>query len=222
MANERERHEAKTQVISFRVRQEDYERLEKVKIETGLSNTDLVMLGAGIAQEEKKSKLAEVTGLENRLAALREAISQTQQELDKVVAEERKRRLAELDKEMEAFKLFDRLWNVEQVSIQLDVPYRTALHYFESWVKERQDKEALEKELLRLCLKQHISRLKDQRMFGVLRPEKERKNIEREIDYCQSLLETPGNISAQWKRFLLAEYSDRVQLRKTIIERHGQ
>jgi len=49
-------------------------QLEEVKAATGFSNTDLIKLGAGIAQEEIKAKLANITDLESRLTELEAAI----------------------------------------------------------------------------------------------------------------------------------------------------
>ena len=45
MTTARERYEAKTSVVTFRVPKELYDELEKVKKETGLSFTDLIKLG---------------------------------------------------------------------------------------------------------------------------------------------------------------------------------
>jgi len=198
---------------TFRVPNEIYDQIEDTKAKTGLSNTDLIKLGAGIAQEEVKSKLAEISGLESRLAQLKAAVQQTEQELDKVLTEERKRRLTELDSEMEAFKLFDRGWSLEEVRFKLAIPQPKAFEYFQAWAQERKDKEAAERELLRACLKAHLERLKEQRLSYAFRPlgpgsyKDELDKLEKQIDYCQHLLNSPTEIDDESKQFLLTEYS---------------
>ncbi len=213
MTTARERYEEKTRVVTFRVPNEIYDQIEDTKAKTGLSNTDLIKLGAGIAQEEVKSKLAETNGLESRLAQLKAAVQQTEQELGKVLTEERKHRLAELDTEMEAFKLFDRGWSLEEVSFKLAIPQPKAFDYFQEWAQERKDKEAAERELLRACLKVHFERLKNRRLCYAFRPfgpdsyKDELRQLEKQIDYCQHLLNNPTDIDDESKQFLLAEYS---------------
>jgi len=124
MTTSRKRNEKKTKVVTFRVADEMYDQIEDTKVKTGLSNADLIKLGAGISQGEIKAKLAELSGLDRRLAQLKVAIRQTQQELDKVIAQERKRRLAELDTEIEVFKLFDQGWTLVAVSFKMGIPVR--------------------------------------------------------------------------------------------------
>jgi len=55
--NSKGRYEAKTKVVTFRVAKEEYQQLEEVKMNTGLSNADLIMLGAGIAREKREARL---------------------------------------------------------------------------------------------------------------------------------------------------------------------
>ena len=64
MTTDKKRYEQKTKVVTFRVSNEIYDQIEDAKAKTGLSNADLIKLGAGIAQEEIKAKLAELSGLE--------------------------------------------------------------------------------------------------------------------------------------------------------------
>jgi len=217
MMTARERYEAKTKVVTFRVSNEVFHRLEEVKAKTGLSNADLIKLGAGIADEDIKAKVAEASGLENRLAQLKAAIRQTQQELDRAVAEERKRRLAELDTEMEAFKLFDQGWALEEVSFKTGIPHQTAYRYFQEWGEARNNKQAVERELLRECVRRHIDVLKQRRYWYWLLPSYSGNptRIEEEIDYCQYLLDAPSEISDDWRAFLLAEYSSQIQPAKS-------
>jgi vacuolar-type H+-ATPase subunit I/STV1 len=213
MTTARERYEQKTKVVTFRVPNETYDQIEDAKAKTGLSNADLIKLGAAIAQEEIKAKLAQASGLESRLAQLKAAVQQTEQELDKVVAEEKKRRLGELDIEMEVFKLFDCGWSLEEVSFKMAIPQPKAFDYFQAWAQERKDREAAERELLRACLKVHLERLKDRRLCYAFRPlgpdsyKDELRELEKQIDCCRHLLNNPTDIDDESKQFLLAEYS---------------
>lgn len=140
MTTARKRYEQKTKVITFRVSNEIYDQIEDAKVKTGLSNADLIKLRAGIAQEEIKAKLSEASGLDRRLAQLKVSIRQTQQELDRVIAQERKRRLAKLDTEIEVFKLFDQGWALEEVSFKIGIPYETTYRYFQEWGDARNNK----------------------------------------------------------------------------------
>jgi antitoxin component of RelBE/YafQ-DinJ toxin-antitoxin module len=217
MTTARERYEAKTKVVTFRVDRELFHRLEEVRAKTGLSYSNLVKLGAGIADEEIKRRLAEVNGLESRLAELNEAIRQAQQNLESCAAEEKKRRLAELDTEMEAFKLFDLRWSLDEVSLKLGINHDTAYHYFQSWGEIRNEKQAIEQEFLSECLRKHLDVLRQRRNWCRLLPgySKQLEGVQDEMDYCQHLLESPSEIDDDWKAFLHAEYSRQIQPAKT-------
>jgi len=213
MTTARERYEQKTKVVTFRVSWEVYKELEEIKARGGLSYADLIKLGAGFAQEERKAKLAQISGLENRLVELSSAIEREQQRLNESLHEERRRRLEELNLEIEAFKLFDRRWSIEQVSFKLGLPQESTYRYFQEWGEMRKDKRTLERELLRACLKAHIDRLKEQQRWVCLLPsirKEQVEELERQIDDCHRLLATPSRIAKPDREFLLAEYSARV------------
>ena len=213
MGTARERYEAKTKVVTFRVDWELFHQLEEVRAKTGLSYGNLVKLGAGIADEEINRRLAEVNGLESRMAELKKAIRQAQQNLESYVAEEKKRRLGELDMEMEAFKLFDLGWKLDEVSLKLGISHDTAYHYFQSWGEVRNEKQAVEREFLSECLRKHLDVLKQRRYWCRLLPgySKQLEGVQDEIDYCQHLLEAPSEIDDDWKAFLRAEYSRQIR-----------
>ena len=63
MTTARERYEKKTKVVTFRVSQEMAREIADMKTNTGLSNADLIKLGADIGREEIKTKLAQITSL---------------------------------------------------------------------------------------------------------------------------------------------------------------
>ena len=214
MTTARERYEAKTRVVTFRVKNEEYHHLDEVKSKAGLSYADLIKLGAGIAEAEIKTKIAEASSLESRLVQLKTAIRQAQQDLDRYTNEERKRRLAELDKQMEAFKLFDVGWGLEETAFKLALPQPKAFDYFQQWAEERKDKQAAERELLRACARCHIEQLEFRIEWFAGRPpesyQEELKEIRREIKHCHHLLNAPDEIKAEWRQFLLAQYSAKV------------
>ena len=215
MTTARQRYEQKTRVISFRVQSEESDCIEEVKTQSGLSNADLIKLGAGIARDEIKNKLAEASGLECRLAELSSSLEQEQQRLNEFLDTERRRRLELLEVQMRAFRLFDRRWSVEEASFELGIPQAKAFHYFyfQEWAKERKDKQAAERELLRACLKKHIERLKERiswARFFPSTPKERLEELEGEIDYCQYLLSAPSKINKEWREFLIAEYSSKV------------
>lgn len=128
--------------------------------------------------------------------------------------EERKHRLEQLDIEMKAFRLFDREWRVETVGSNLSVPQTMAHHYFDEWAKERKDKKAAERELLRRCLKKHIDRLKEDRLWGSLVPGRASREdleiLQKQISGCRQLLSVPEQMNKEDREFLVAEYSTRL------------
>ncbi|GEM_PF-3319601 len=213
MTTARERYEKKTKVITFRVNLEVYAELEEIRAKGGLSYSDLIKAGAGIARQEIAAKLAQISGLQDRLAELSAAVERKQQELDQFVNEERARRLKQLDTEMAAFKLFDRRWSTEQVSLKLSIAQEEVLCYLQEWAQERKEKRVLERELLRACLKKHIEILQQRMSFAHLLPSTSQETLqelERLIKNCQRLLSAPSRISKADREFLLAEYSARI------------
>lgn len=217
MKTARKGYEQKTKVVSFRVSNEEYDQIEDTKAATRLSNGDLMKLGAGIAHEEIKAKLAEASGLENRLAQLKAAVRQTEQQLGEALTEEKNRRLAKLNTEMEAFKLFDQGWTLEEVGFRMGMPHETVYRYFQEWGDARNNKQAIEQELLRECLMKHLDVLKQHRSWYQLPPgyPEQLEETQEQIDHCQYLLQVPSEINDDWKAFLLAEYSRQIHPAKT-------
>jgi len=214
MTTARDRYEQKTKVVTFRVQLAEHEQIEHVKAKSGLSNADLIKLGAGIAEKQIKDKMAEMSGLENRLTRLQQLARQKEQELDEFIADARTRRMAELDAEVQVFRLFDLGWGPEQAAFKLGIDHDTVYRYFRNWAEIRGEKEALEGELLRECLREHIEHDKLVRsahwLFPASSSQESMNELIREINYCESLLAEPDKIPPQWRAFLLAEYSKRV------------
>ena len=207
------KNERKTKVITFRLKNEESCQLDDIQTQTGLSYGALMKLGMGIAQEEIKTKLTEAVGLKNKLSQLEAEVRQAKQQLNKTLNEERNRKLAKLDTEMEAFKLFDQGWTLETVSFRMGIPHETVYLYFQKWGDERNNKQAKEWELLRECLRKHLDVLKDRYHWCSLfpsTPEERLKEIQEQINCCQYLLQAPSEIDEVWKAFLLAEYSRKI------------
>jgi len=114
MTTARERYEAKTRVVTFRVHQKLYEDLKKVKTETSLSFADIVKLGAGIARDTIEAKIAEKNDLQGKLKELREAVQTEKQKVTDIAAKERQEQLVKLEHEIQAFRLFDLGWSIEE------------------------------------------------------------------------------------------------------------
>jgi hypothetical protein len=213
MTTARERYEKKTKVITFRVSQEMAQEIAETKVQTGLSNADLIKLGADIAREEIKAKLTKVTGLEARLAEVEASLLQEEQTLSEFLTAEKERRMKELDTDMEALHLFDQDWKVEEVSIKLGISQKTACRYFDKWADIRQDREAIQRELVRRCLLKHIEMLKSRRSWATILSDysdEDRQEIEEAIETCQRLLSNLDHINQADKEYLIGEYSSQV------------
>ncbi|MCL0066000.1 hypothetical protein M1N79_03895 [Dehalococcoidia bacterium] len=202
--------EGRTKVVAFRVSQGLYEEIEEIKAKAGLSIADLVKLGAGIAQEEVKGKLAQLSGLRAKLTGVTDSIHREEDKLNDFISQERKRRLEALDVEMAAYKLFDRGWRIETVTHKLNIPQATIRRYFEGWAEERKNKDAVERELLKRCLKKHIDRLVEERLWGGVFGRLSKEELEadqKHIHECWRLLAAPEQMRQEDKEFLITKYS---------------
>lgn len=206
MTTARERYEQKTKVVTFRVSNEIFDQIEGIKARTGLSNADLIILGAGLAEEEIKEKLGQKSGLEAKLSELRHAIQDGEQKLN----QERERQKTELENEMKAYRLFSAGWEVEETALKLGITEQTTRKLFQEWAEVVGEKEAARQELLRGYLKKHLAQLKNRRFWVSILPSythEDRDEVEDQIDYCEYLLSHPGEIDKEWQEFLIAEYS---------------
>ncbi len=212
MTTARERYEAKTKVVTFRVNQEVYEELAKVKTEAGLSFADLVKLGAGIATGEIKQKLVEMGNLQVKLGELRQAVQVENQRLTEVMGKERKEHFAKLETEARIFRLFDLGWSIEEAGFKLGFNQEEAYKHFKEWAKMRKQRQAIQTELIKKCLKKHIDELEEHIFWSNLHWKKDAdiEEARRQIEHCRRLLVNPSKISNEEKSFLISEYSARV------------
>jgi len=209
MTTARERYEAKTKVVTFRVNQELYEDLEQVRNKAGLSFTDIIKLGAGIALEEIEKKLTEISKLQGQLAELQKSIRNEQKTLDEFIEKQKKEQLAKLEYDYQIYSLFDADWSTEEVSFNKKITPKEAYEYFKQWGKLRKQHQAVQDELVKRCLQEHISRLDEQIMWAKFRGYKpgELDEPERTLEQCRRRLTDLSMLSKEEKSFLIAEYS---------------
>ena len=104
MNTARERYEAKTKVVTFRVSQELYAELKRVQAKSGLSFADLVKLGADIAREEIEDKIEEINNLQGRLKQLREEEQAGKQTVADMIEKEKQAQHQKLERDLEIFR----------------------------------------------------------------------------------------------------------------------
>ena len=209
MTTARERYEARTKVVTFRVSEELYEDLERIRNEAGLSFADLIKLGAGIAREKIEQKLAEISHLKAQLTELRKSIRNEQKTLDESINKQRKEKIAKLEHDYLIYQLFDAGWSTEEVSFKQRITQEEAYEYFKQWGKLRKQQQAIHKELLKRCLKKHVSRLDEQIMWAKFRGCKpaELEEPQKQLDHCRRRLSDLSQLTEEEKSFLISEYA---------------
>ncbi|MFW6112365.1 MAG: hypothetical protein ACOC6S_02185 [Chloroflexota bacterium] len=144
-----------TRVVTFRLSDADYKKLEEVRRQVGASFADLVLVGAHLLSEQRRSKLAEVSELERRLARFKQAIQQAQQDAEQAVSAERERQLASMNDELKSFELFSAGWQPEEASFELGLSLETVYEHLRAWGDARNKKQIAETELLRALWREH-------------------------------------------------------------------
>jgi len=205
MSTARERYEAKTKVVTFRVNHELYDELKKLKAKSGLSFADLVKLGAGIAREEIEDKIEEIRNLQGRLEQLRETVQAEKLLIADTVAKEKQVQHQKMEHELQVFRLFDLGWSIEEVGLKLEMVRREVSNYFNEWAMARGEREKIQEELLKKCLRSHIAVLTDQIAWRATKGALEEAKIQ--LERCRYLLVDPSTVTGQEKVFLLTEYS---------------
>ena len=206
MNTARERYEAKTKVVTFRVSQELYAELKRVQTESGLSFADLVKLGAGITREEIEDKIEEINNLQERLKQLREEEQAGKQTVADMIEKEKQIQHQKLERELEIFRLFDLGWSIEEVDFKLKMGRRALSKYFDEWAEMRGEREKLKEELLKRCVRRHISVLTEQITWRASKNTLE--DAKMQLERCRYLLMDPSLIRESEKVFFLTEYSN--------------
>ncbi|MCL0058399.1 hypothetical protein M1O47_01745 [Dehalococcoidia bacterium] len=96
------------------------------------------------------------------------------------------------------------------MSHELKIPETRIRRYFQEWAEERKDKEAVERDLLKRCLKKHIDRLVEERLWGGVFGRLSKEELEaaqKHIDECWQLLAAPEQMCQEDKEFLITKYS---------------
>ena len=205
MTTARERYEAKTKVVTFRVSQELYDDLEEIRGKAGLSFADLIKLGAGIAREEIEKKLSEVSELQDQLAELRKTIRQEQKTLESFIETTRKEQLAKLEQQYQIYTLFDADYSTDEVRFRLKIGKDEVYRHFKDWGNLRGEKEKLQTELIKKCLHNYITSIREAiqyRLVGRASDEAQQR-----LEYYQGILADPSKLTEEEKAFLIDNYS---------------
>jgi len=205
MTTARERYEAKTKVVTFRVSQELYDDLEEIRGKAGLSFADLIKLGAGIAREEIEKKLSEVSELQDQLAELRKTIRQEQKTLESFIETTRKEQLAKLERQYQIYTLFDADYSTDEVRFRLKIGKDEVYRHFKDWGNLRGEKEKLQTELIKKCLHNYITSIREAiqyRLVGRASDEAQQR-----LEYYQGILADPSKLTEEEKAFLIDNYS---------------
>ena len=205
MTTARERYEAKTKVVTFRVSQELYDDLEEIRGKAGLSFADLIKLGAGIAREEIEKKLTEVSELQDQLAELRKTIRQEQKTLESFIETTRKEQLAKLERQYQIYTLFDADYSTDEVRFRLKIGKDEVYRHFKDWGNLRGEKEKLQTELIKKCLHNYVTSIREAiqyRLVGRASDEAQQR-----LEYYQGILADPSKLTEEEKAFLIDNYS---------------
>ena len=205
MSNARERYEAKTRVVTFRVSQEIYEELEKIREGANLSFADLIKLGAGIAQEEIDRKLSEASELQEQLTELRKMVQQEQKKLDSFIETTKKEQLAKLEQQYQIYTLFDADYSTDEVRFKLKIGKDEVYQRFKEWGKLRGEREKLQTELLKKCLHNYIISIQENIQYRLTGRASE--EAQQRLNYYQSMLTHPSKLTEDEKVFLIDNYS---------------
>ena len=206
MTTARERYEAKTRVVTFRVNEELYDELKEINAESGLSFTDLVKLGAGIARDEIDAKTSELGDLQEKLKRLRETVQNEKQLAADIAAKERQERLKKLNQEIQAFRLFDLGWSIEEARFKLDMTQAEISQHFKVWGEMRGERERVQAELLKKCLRRHIATLKEQILWRTA-SKSALEEAKIQLEHCRRMLIDPSALTEGERVYLLTEYT---------------
>jgi len=205
MTTARERYEAKTKVVTFRVSQELYDDLEEIRGKADLSFADLIKLGAGIARGEIEKKLSEVSELQDQLAELRKTIRQEQKTLESFIETTRKEQLAKLEQQYQIYTLFDADYSTDEVRFRLKIGKDEVYRHFKDWGNLRGEKEKLQTELIKKCLHNYVTSIREAiqyRLVGRASDEAQQR-----LEYYQGILADPSKLTEEEKAFLIDNYS---------------
>lgn len=213
MTTARERYEAKTKVVTFRVHKDLYEELENVKNGAELSYADLIKLGAGVTVEEVRSKSAKIISLTAQLKELEAKLNRKTQEQYKLLEKAKAEQLTKMEVEYRVFKFFDAGWSLEEVSLKTGVNHKEIFAYHQEWAEMRKQYDASREELLKQCLKKHIKSLEEQLIWAGTSfrwSDQQKQQLKDQIEYCRDLQSDLSMVSSKERTYLINEYSSRL------------
>jgi hypothetical protein len=205
MSTARDRYEARTKVVTFRVSQELYRELKKVQTESGLSFADFVKLGAGIASDEVRTKIEEISNLQGTLEQLKAELQAEKQLVADMMVKEKQVQLKKLEHEIKVFWFFDLGWSIEEIMFKMGMGRGEVSSYFNEWAEMRGEIEKIQEELLKKCVRRHFAVLSEQIAWRAMKGALEEAKIQ--LERCRDLLMDPSRATEQEKIFLLTEYS---------------
>ncbi len=205
MTTARDRYEAKTKVVTFRVNHELYNELGRIKADSGLSFADLIKLGAGIAHDEIVSKMTEISDLQGKMEQLREEVQTEKKRAADIAAKERQEQLVKLEDELQAFRLFDLGWSIEEAKFKLKISRNEVDRHFKEWGEMRGEREKLQTELLKKCIQNYISRLREHIYYHATGRDLE--EAKQQLEHGQRMLTDPSNLTEEEKTLLISDYS---------------
>ena len=205
MTTARERYEAKTRVVTFRISNELYEELEGIREGANLSFADLIKLGAGIAREEIDEKLSEINELQKQLAELRKAFKKEQKQLDMFKENATKEILSKLEQQYKIYTLFDAGYGTDEVRFKLKIGGSEIYQHFKEWGKLRDEKEKLQIELLRKCLNNYLASMQENILYRL--SGRKAEEAQQCLDYYQGKLADPSQLTEDEKAYIINNYS---------------
>ena len=135
----------------------------------------------------------------------REAVKNKKQRVADIAAKERQTQLVKLEYEMKAFRLFDLGWSVEDAMFKLGISQAEISQHFKVWGEMREEREKVQAELLKKCLRKHIIVLQEQMLWRATKGSREEAKIQ--LEHCRRMLIDTSRLTKGEKEFLLMEYS---------------
>ncbi|MFP3976022.1 MAG: hypothetical protein ACOC6S_03730 [Chloroflexota bacterium] len=198
-----------TTVVSFRIGKTDCQKLKRVKHDTGLSFADLVLMGAGIADQERRSKIAEHDGLEQRLSKAKIAAERAEREAEQAGAAERERRLATVDTELRAFELFSVGWSADQVAFELGLDPGDVYEFLKRWGEKRGQQEKVDVAMIRACARQMYREWEQSELYcgtSSFATADDMRKCHDNKEIALHFMTYPDEVPADWREFLITDY----------------
>jgi len=107
--------------------------------------------------------------------------------------------------EIQAFQLFDLGWSIEEAAFKLGMSQAEVSLRFEEWARMRGEREKIQAELLKKCLRRHVGVLQEQILWRATKGALEEAKMQ--LEHCRRMLIDPSKLTEEERGFLLTEYS---------------